>query len=106
MEDKFCYNYITDYALNLCLEYMKHDNIYDRFIYVWEEGEGYYLITFKEYKSIMSTLSLANAPKPTFKVVFENMGEQTGIAVQFIKGFCSRFRLYLQKISICSGKRN
>lgn len=63
---------------------MKHDNIYDKFKYVWEKKEDYYLITFKEYKN--SILSLAAAPKPTFKVMFENMGNQTGISVQFIRG--------------------
>lgn len=76
--------YTTNYSLDLCLEYMKHDNIYDRFKYEWEEKGDYYLITFIEYKNSM--LSLANAPKPTFKVTFENMGNQTGITVQFIKG--------------------
>ena len=80
-EGKFYY--ITNYSLDLCLEYMKHDNIYDRFEYVWEKKEDYYLITFKEYKN--SILSLATSPKPTFKVIFENMGNQTGISVQFIK---------------------
>ena len=82
MESRF---YKTNYSLDLCLEYMKHDNIYDKFEYVWEKKEDYYLITFKEYKN--SILSLAMAPKPTFKVMFENMGNQTGISVQFIKGF-------------------
>ena len=82
MESRF---YITNYSLDLCLEYMKHDNIYDKFKYVWEKKEDYYLITFKEYKN--SILSLAMASKPTFKVMFENMGNQTGISVQFIKGF-------------------
>lgn len=82
MESKFYY--ITNYSLDLCLEYMKHDNINDKFKYVWEKKEDYYLITFKEYKNSM--LSLATSPKPTFKVMFENMGDQTGISVQFIKG--------------------
>ncbi len=85
MESELQYHYITNYSLDLCLEYMKHDNIYDKFEYVWEESGEYYLITFKEYKNGM--LSLANAPKPTFKVTFENMGNQTGISVQFIKGY-------------------
>ncbi|MDE6530059.1 MAG: hypothetical protein K2K96_04720 [Lachnospiraceae bacterium] len=84
MESELHYHYITNYSLDLCLEYMKHDNIYDKFEYVWEERGDYYLITFKEYKNSM--LSLANAPKPTFKVTFENMGNQTGISVQFLKG--------------------
>ena len=78
-------HYITNYSLDLCLEYMKHDNIYDKFEYAWEEKGDYYLITFTEYKNSM--LSLATSPKPTFKVTFENMGNQTGISVQFITGF-------------------
>lgn len=81
MEIKF--NYITDYPLDLCLEYMKHDNIYDEFTYIWEEKEDYCLITFTEYKN--SIKSLATSPKPSFKVRFENMGNQTGISVQFAR---------------------
>lgn len=77
--------YTTNCSLELCLEYMKNDNIYDRFKYEWEEKGDYYLITFIEYKNNM--LSLANSPKPTFKVTFESIGNQTGIIVQFIKGF-------------------
>ena len=38
MESKL---YITNYSLDLCLEYMKHDNIYDRFKYVWEKKEDF-----------------------------------------------------------------
>ena len=29
----------------------------------------------------------ANFPKPTFKVIFEDLGDQTGIHVQFLKSF-------------------
>ncbi|MGN0246377.1 MAG: hypothetical protein ACI4DK_10475 [Lachnospiraceae bacterium] len=29
----------------------------------------------------------ANIPKPTFKVIFEDLGGQTGIHVQFLKSF-------------------
>lgn len=43
---KLQYYYVADYSLDLCLEYMKHDNVYDRFSYKWEEKEDYYLITF------------------------------------------------------------
>ena len=82
---KLQYYYVTDYSLDLCLEYMKHDNVYDRFSYKWEEKEDYYLITFIEYKK--SILSLATSPKPTFKVIFEDLGNQTGINVQFLDGF-------------------
>ena len=60
---------------------------------------GYYLITFKEYKSSM--LSLANALKPTFKVTFKNLGNQTDISVQFIKGFLQPLpNVYTRDINI------
>ena len=85
IEQYFQYYYITNYSLELCLEYMKHDNIYDIFSYKWEKREDYYLITFIEYKRSM--LSLATSPKPVFKVTFEDLGNQTGINVQFLKGF-------------------
>ena len=78
------YYYLSNYSLDLCLEYMKHDNIYDKFSYKWEKTEeNDYFITFIEYKN--SILSLANSPKPTFKVIFEDLGDQTGIHVQFLK---------------------
>lgn len=76
--------YLSKYSIKLCRDYMKHSNVYDRFIYTWEEREAYYLITFKEYKSSTSFSSLANARKPIFKVVFEDFVDQTGIKVQFI----------------------
>lgn len=76
------YKYVSHYALHLCLEYMKHDNIYDRFSYTWEENDNGYFITFLEYKDSM--LSLKNSPKPFFKVVFEDLGNQTGINVYLL----------------------
>lgn len=80
------YYYLSNYSLDLCLEYMKHDNIYDKFSYKWEKTEeNDYFITFIEYKN--SILSLANSPKPTFRVIFEDLGGQTGIHVQFLKSF-------------------
>ena len=80
------YYYLSNYSLDLCLEYMKHDNIYDKFSYKWEKTEeNDYFITFIEYKN--SILSLANSPKPTFKVIFEDLGDQTRIYVQFVKSF-------------------
>lgn len=51
---------------------MTHFNIYDNFVYVWEEREDYYLITFKEYSDI--GYSMFGAPRPIFKVVFEEKG--------------------------------
>lgn len=78
------FRYVSDYALHLCLDYMKHDNIYDRFTYTWEEDEDCYYITFIEYKN--SLLSLKNAPKPLFRVTFEDLGERTGITVESLSG--------------------
>ena len=78
------YHYVTHYVIHLCEDYMKHDNVYDRFTYKWEEDEGGYLITFLEFKD--SIRSLANSPKPVFFVKFEDMEGQTGIHVQFLKG--------------------
>lgn len=74
--------YVSDYPISLCLEYMKHCNIYDRFSYKWEENNGYYFITFIEYKNSMR--SLATSPKSKFIVIFNELGEQTSINVSFI----------------------
>ena len=74
--------YLSKYPIRLCREYMTHFNIYDNFVYAWEEREDYYLITFKEYRN--SIFSLATARKPIFKVVFEDFGEQTGIRTRFM----------------------
>ncbi len=39
MESELHYHYITNYSLDLCLEYMKHINIYDKFnMYGRREG--------------------------------------------------------------------
>lgn len=74
--------YLSKYPIRLCRDYIRHSNIYDRFIYTWEERDGCYLITFKEYRN--STFSMSNARKPVFKVIFEDLGEQTGVRVQFM----------------------
>ena len=74
--------YLSKYPIRLCREYMTHFNVYDRFEYIWEEREDYYLITFKEYRN--SIRSLYNARKPIFIVVFEDYGDQTGIWVKNI----------------------
>ena len=93
IEQYFQYYYITNYSLELCLEYMKHDNIYDIFSYKWEEREDYYLITFIEYKRSM--LSLATSPKPVFKVTFKDLGNQTGI------NKCTVFKRFFTANAIC-----
>lgn len=54
----------------------------NRFSYEWEENNGYYYITFIEYKNSMR--SLATSPKPKFIVIFNELGEQTSINVSFI----------------------
>lgn len=74
--------YLSKYPIRLCREYMTHFNIYDRFIYTWEERGDYYLITFKEIRNSMCSLS--GVRRPIFKVVFEDLGDQTGIRAQFI----------------------
>ena len=63
--------YLSKYPIRLCRDYIRHSNIYDRFIYTWEEREGCYLITFKEYRN--STFSMSNARKPV-RVQFMNPG--------------------------------
>ena len=60
--------YVTNYSIPLCLDYMKHANVQDRFVYQWEEKEDYFLITFLEYKN---------------GIKLEN---QVGINVQFLSG--------------------
>lgn len=74
--------YLSKYPIGSCRDYMTHFNIYDIFIYVWEEREGYYLITFKDYSDI--GYSMFGASRPVFKVVFEDFGDQTGIRTQFM----------------------
>lgn len=76
--------YVSKYPIKLCKDYMKHSNAFDCFIYTWEEKEDYYIITFKEYKSSTAFFSLANTRKPMFKVIFEELGDQTGVKVEFI----------------------
>ncbi len=77
--------YFTEKSLKICLDYMKHDNVYDRFIYEWKEEKGKYLIKFVEYKN--SVLSLATSPKPIFEVVFKEIESGTLINVHFLKNF-------------------
>ena len=74
--------YLSKYPIRLCREYMTHFNIYDRFEYTWEGKGDCYLITFKEFRNSM--LSLSGVRRPIFKVVFEDFGDQTGIRVQNI----------------------
>lgn len=72
--------YLSKYPIKLCNDYIKHSNVYDWFIYTWEEREGYYLITFDEYRR--SIRSLGSVPKQIYKVVFKDLGDQTGISVE------------------------
>ena len=74
--------YLSKYPVRLCREYMTHFNVYDRFEYIWEDRGDYCLITLKEYRN--SIRSLSNARKPIFKVEFEDFGDQTGIRTQLM----------------------
>ena len=38
--DEMEYYYLSKYPIRLCNDYIKHSNVYDRFIYTWEEEEG------------------------------------------------------------------
>ena len=82
------FDYITDYDLKVCLDYMKHDNIYDVFTYEWKEIQGRqytYYMKFKEYKNSWWR-RLGNCPVQAFEVIFEELGDQTAIHVNFIRG--------------------
>lgn len=78
--------YLSKYPVRLCRDYMKHFNIYDRFLYTWEEREGYYLMTFTEHTRPGYTL--VGRRKPVFRVTFEDFGDQTGIRVQYLNLVC------------------
>lgn len=92
------YYYLSKYPIRLCNDYIKHSNVYDWFIYTWEEKEGYYLITFKEFKR--SIRSLNSVPKPIFKVIFEDLGDQTGIRVQYMNPGLIKFLLWIPERDI------
>ena len=74
--------YLSKYPIRLCREYMTHFNIYDNFVYIWEERGGYYFITFEDYSDV--GYSMVGIPRPIFKVVFEDFGDQTGIRTEFM----------------------
>ena len=91
--------YLSKYPIRLCRDYIRHSNIYDEFIYTWEEKENYFLITFKGRSyglywtgEIYSNGSLwtGNMPRQSFRVEFVDLGEQTGIRVQFISTWLSK----------------
>mgnify|MGYP006356221733 CR=1 FL=1 len=74
--------YFTEISMQVCLDYMKHDNVYDRFSYEWKEENGKYFIKFIEYKN--SILSLSNSPKPVFEVTFKEIENGTMVDVEFV----------------------
>ena len=39
--------YLSKHPIKVCRDYMRHSNIYDLYIYTWEEKENYFLITFE-----------------------------------------------------------
>lgn len=75
-------DYITQYPLENCLEYMKHDNIYDVYDYEWEENEGRYFITFTNVKHYGAPFDIR---KPVFEVIFESVENGTKIKVIYLK---------------------
>lgn len=68
-------------------------------IYTWEEKENYFLITFEGESYGMrwagdryrdGFLWAGNVPRQSFKVEFVDLGERTGIRVQFIGTWLSK----------------
>lgn len=76
--------YITQYPVDICLDYMKHENMYDLFDYTWEEIGGRYFITFIKRKSNVKPF---NMPKPVFEVVFTSVDRETKIKVIYLKSY-------------------
>lgn len=86
--------YLSKHPIKVCRDYMRHSNIYDLYIYTWEEKENYFLITFEgdsygmywageRYRSGSPWVGKM-MPRQIFRVEFEDLGGQTGIRVQFI----------------------
>lgn len=71
---------------------------------MYGKREGYYLITFKDYSDI--GYSMFGAPRPVFKVVFEDFGDQTGIRTQFMNLWILKKPLFLKGILIAFGRQN
>lgn len=46
-EENMEFYYLSKHPIRLCMDYMKHFNIYDPFLYTWEERGDYFLITFE-----------------------------------------------------------
>ena len=91
--------YLSKYPIKLCRDYMRHSNIYDKYMYTWEEKEKYFLITFTGESYGMHWAGdryrdgsrwAGNMPRQSFKVEFADLGEQTGIRVQFISTWLSK----------------
>ena len=91
--------YLSKHPIKVCRDYIRHSNIYDEYIYTWEERGDYFLITFEgrsygahwdgeRYRN--GHLWVGNMPRQSFQVEFEDLGGQTGIRVQFISTFLSK----------------
>lgn len=80
--------YVSKYPIKLCRDYMMHSNIYDSYMYIWEEKENYFLITFtgESYGMYWAGDRYSNGspwagrmmPRQSFKVEFVDLGEETG----------------------------
>lgn len=76
--------YVSKYPIKLCRDYMMHSNIYDRYMYIWEEKEKYFLITFtgESYGMYWAGDRYSNGspwagrmmPRQSFKVEFVDSG--------------------------------
>lgn len=98
-EEDMEFYYLSEHPVKVCRDYMKHFNIYDCFLYTWEERGDYFLITFKgrsygiywtgdRYRN--GHPWVGNMPRQSFRVEFKDLGEKTGIRVQFISTFLSK----------------
>lgn len=76
------FSYITQYPINLCLEYMKHDNVYDFYEYDWEEINGIYYITLNKIRN--SPTSGWGGPRPEFEVKFNSVVNGTKIEIIYL----------------------
>lgn len=84
--------YLSKHPIKVCRDYIRHSNIYDEYIYTWEERGDYFLITFEGYsygiywageRYRSGSPWAGNMPRQIFRVEFEDLGGQTGIRVQF-----------------------
>lgn len=89
LDDTNSFYYVTEYPLDLCLQYMQNDNVYDIFSYTWEKRDCFYLLTFVQYKN--SIRQLSTMYEPSFVVQFENVGEKTYVDVSYVSKIMQPF---------------